>query len=691
MASLVSAAWCAALCLAFWTALGYPVTRSLLEKPMALPCAPLAGWAVHSVIALLLLRVLPFSTFWIITCGVICMAAALAILRLRSASDAAQPHEPVDGVPEPASSPSRVSWVPALALVLAAFISVGIAAAIAPKTTGSVVRLSDPIFDHAKIAIVDDIARLGVPPGNPFLLDEGGSGRLAYYYLLHFSAAEWSHVLGVTGWEADVALTFFAAFACLGVMMSLAVTLSNRAAAGYWVLLMALTSSARRCFEDLIGKRALEPWLPTPGGFGGWFFQSAWVPQHLISAGCVLLALYLFVRLAERPTLVGSVLCALLIAAGFESSTWIGGVTFAVTLVPAVPLIIMSVKREARRPVAVALAGAAILVVLIVWPFVVDQLLSATRRQAAPPIAVRIFPTLGQDVPQAWRAIGNEPAFWLLLLPFELTASYVMGLLFVIKGRAWVHVGGSARRLALVLGASIVTSFLVAGTLANTLSNNNDLAWRAGLLGASGLIVAAAVGLSYWWSKGRWVPLGVALVAFALGLPETAHQLDGHLTGQTNPDGAAFGESAQMWAAVRAQAGPAERVANNPRAFADMTPWPVNISWSLLADRRSCYAGWELAQVYSSIPHAQLYQEHAQFVRVFSGEGSGADVASLAGVYDCAVVVVTASDGAWKHDPFRDSPLYSLADEEKDRWRIYRRSDHPRDPEPAPVGSDPRP
>jgi hypothetical protein len=62
----------------------------------------------------------------------------------------------------------------------------------------------------------------------------------------------------------------------------------------------------------------------------------------------------------------------------------------------------------------------------------------------------------------------------------------------------------------------------------------------------------------------------------------------------------------------------------------------------------------------------------AQFIRLFAGEGSSADVEELARRYDCRVIIVSATDGAWTRDLFATSPLYRLVEEKADRWRIYR-------------------
>jgi hypothetical protein len=144
------------------------------------------------------------------------------------------------------------------------------------------------------------------------------------------------------------------------------------------------------------------------------------------------------------------------------------------------------------------------------------------------------------------------------------------------------------------------------------------------------------------------------------------------IEGRTETASRLFAASPELWAAVRRHAAADERIANNPLLFAEMTPWPVNISWALLANRRSCYAGRELALVYTSLGPQRTAEIDAQFIRVFAGAGTPTDVNELATRYGCRVVVVTPSDGAWRRDPFAASPRYRLAEERAERWRIYR-------------------
>ena len=127
-----------------------------------------------------------------------------------------------------------------------------------------------------------------------------------------------------------------------------------------------------------------------------------------------------------------------------------------------------------------------------------------------------------------------------------------------------------------------------------------------------------------------------------------------------------------MWAAVRRHTEPNARVGNNPLFLQDMTPWPVNISWALLANRDSCFPGRELAIAYVPLTRERREAIHAQFVRVFNGQGTPEDISELATKYACEIVVVTAQDKAWDRDPFAPSASYRLVESKEGGWRIYK-------------------
>ena len=101
-----------------------------------------------------------------------------------------------------------------------------------------------------------------------------------------------------------------------------------------------------------------------------------------------------------------------------------------------------------------------------------------------------------------------------------------------------------------------------------------------------------------------------------------------------------------------------------------MTPWPVNISWALLSNRRSCYAGPAFTPLTALSP-SESDRLSSLFTRVFAGKPESRDVEEMAKLYRCDVAVITPDDGAWKNDPFANSLFYLLSENTK-AWRIYK-------------------
>ena len=261
----------------------------------------------------------------------------------------------------------------------------------------------------------------------------------------------------------------------------------------------------------------------------------------------------------------------------------------------------------------------------------------------------------------------DVPGYWLIILPIELPAIYIAGLIaFPTALRRWRN---GPEKLAIAMfaclaGAGLVTSWL----LVSTLGENNDLGLRAIIPAEIVLIVVVAAVLTSMPSRATLI---TAVAGLALSLPDAASMIHDNVVGTAGLGGKIFAQTPEMWAAVRRYAAPSVRVANNPLFLADVTPWPVNISWALLSNRNSCFANRDLAAAYAPLSPTRLAAINAQFVRVFGGEGSAEDVHEMAATYNCQVVLVVPQDGAWQHDPFATSPDYQLGESRNDRWRIY--------------------
>jgi hypothetical protein len=653
MPSLPNVALCGVAELTIGFAVGLPIARLVLGPSVAPALAPMLGWAVFNVLALPILWLMGFSRFAAaLVCGIALLGGLVALVSSRA---------PKDG--------TDAAGVPTGALVAASLLAVIPALALLPKAVKGGLLLSEAMFDHSKAAIIDDIARLGLPPGNPF--STLGGPHLVYYYLWHFGAAIPAALFGAGGWAADIALTWFTAFASLALMMGLAVHLGGSRLAAWLVIPISLAGSLTPLLRWLAPGHILDRALSTQPWPQGWLFQASWVPQHLAAAGCVVLAALILSRLSAQSSWRLVPLLGAVAAAGFQSSVWVGGITFAAAAAPiGLALMLQSRCYRDRRDLLLKLALAAMAAAILSAPFLRDDWAAAWSRQAGAPIAFQPFPVLGELVPGYLRSWLDLPAFWLVLIPIEFAAVFFAGSCGIARALATPGASAATDRLGVALSLLAMASFIIPWLFASTIANN-DLGWRGVLPGILALTALAAAAVARWLRSARWLA-ALATVLWALALPGGGAVVVADATGFPAASAPILAKTPELWAAVRRHSAPAERVANNPLFLADSVRWPVNISWALLADRRSCYAGWNFARAFVPLPAAEIDHIDALFVRVFAGEAMPGDVGRLAERFDCKVVVVTPEDGAWRSDPFAASVYYRLVEQKTDRWRIYR-------------------
>jgi hypothetical protein len=284
---------------------------------------------------------------------------------------------------------------------------------------------------------------------------------------------------------------------------------------------------------------------------------------------------------------------------------------------------------------------------------------------------------LGPIIPVAVRPYLNLLAFWLILTVIEFPAIYFTGVWAISESIAEKGRALAEQRFAVGLALLALASFALPWLFASTIANN-DLGWRGVLPGILALTIFAAAGLPRWITTKR--SLAIAGLAFwLLGIPGGLRIIQENATGLHSPSAPLFAGAPELWAAVRRHTAPAERVANNPAFLADSVRWPVNLSWALLADRRSCSAGWNLARAFVPLPGPEIDRISALFKRVFAGHASPEEIRDLLVRFDCRVIVVTPSDGAWRRDVFAMSGYFRLVEERAGRWRIYRAADGVRD------------
>jgi len=128
--------------------------------------APGLGWAIHSTIALPLFWMIGMSRVTVLVATAGFLAAALAglwTLRSRVPMEAA-----CNASWSPRGSVLRCwHWRPMLAILPSP----------PPRH-----HPASPIFDHSKIAMIDEMIRSGVPAQNRFFGEAGTPERVSYYY-----------------------------------------------------------------------------------------------------------------------------------------------------------------------------------------------------------------------------------------------------------------------------------------------------------------------------------------------------------------------------------------------------------------------------------------------------------------------------------------------------------------------------
>jgi hypothetical protein len=643
--------WCALTGLALWNVAGYMIA-SRLPLPMHLRTglAPALGWAVQTSLSLVLSLLFGFSLASILAPVLIAFGALLCA--------------------PPGTDAGPRARLPAWIFVGAAMLALLPAASILPKMISGQIVLSGPMFDHSKIALIDQIVREGMPPANPVL---GGTPQpgVAYYYLWHFGAAELARLTGASGWEADVASTWFTAFSSVCIMCSVAAHLVRRVLAPVFVLIACTTASVRPILAFLFGQDRVDQVIAPASGFAGWLFQVTWSPHHVAAAGCTVVSAILLARLASHRSLMTAAAFTLTLAAGFESSLWVGGVVCAVALCAVVAALSLCASRADRRWLLMATVAAALLAALLCSPLIAEQFRAAIGRGGGVPIALAPPEVLGPWFPDPLRRTLDLAAYWLILLVVEFPVILIAGCVFLAvrlrDQRGSLSQEPEVLALALLAGVSLCGGWL----LVSTAGGNNDLGWRAVLPAVLILTAAAAAGFARWFFQRSMWAVAAMLASVAVAAPEGVKLAAGQFNDTPAPSADVFRQAPQLWEAVRRHTPVDWRVASNPMLFADMTWWPVNISWALMANRRSCFAGDELAIAFAPISAQQRWQMSDRFQRVFDGRAEAQDLAVLAQTYGCRVAVVTAQDGAWKQDPFAASSLYTLVESRQDRWRIY--------------------
>jgi len=148
----------------------------------------------------------------------------------------------------------------------------------------------------------------------------------------------------------------------------------------------------------------------------------------MASASCVILAVVIMCRLATPHSWPFVPLLAVVAAAGFECSVWVGGVVFAVAATATgIALLVTADGTQSRLDLVAKGVAALLLMVAISFPFLREESVAASVKHLGSPIALHPFEVLGPVLPNALRRALDLPAYWFVLLVIEWPAVAIAG------------------------------------------------------------------------------------------------------------------------------------------------------------------------------------------------------------------------------------------------------------------------
>jgi hypothetical protein len=449
-----------------------------------------------------------------------------------------------------------------------------------------------------RVAFTDAVVRSGVPPANP-LYFAGSPAPMRYYYFWYVLCAAIVKFARVTSQQSFIASSVWAGFGLLAIVRLYTEHFYRWQRRQRWLafgLLLVMGADLVPALGNSILQSALngdiEWWSVDP--IDAWPDSLLWVPHHVASVLCCLLAFLLLWMTREaasrRDQLWAIVLSALAFASAFGLSVY---VAFGFTILVVAWLVRLAVLKQPEFRVDlrhVLLAGIAAAITLT--PFLVELIshpphAMQTDAGAVSPASNHIFSLSVRPLIDSGLVTGL-PALAGLNKAHPILLDQGIRLLFLLPGLAMelgfygavlIFVWSIRRKGSCPASPARDTAFFftVVGLamtmfISSSVISNNDFGYRAVMLPQFFLTLLAADTLAAWWfpeaelvlmltpSRRRWVYslLTLGIAGFLYGtfllrawLPLEARKQD---------DG--FGKSAQNALEIREAFAALHRVAS---------------------------------------------------------------------------------------------------------------------------------
>lgn len=654
---------------------------STIRNSTALFFAPIVGMSVYGPVSLLFVHTFGYSFYTLLA---IILGFNIAILITNK-------KYPIMGEAHLMEVPFRHTCFLLLGASLFATLTVS---HIYPFISKKALFINGMIFDHAKCAIIDVIAREGVQPLNPYFAPFGEALPLNYYYQWYFLASQLKVLGGLSGWQADIVMTWFTAFASVCLLIGITLQIAKKTRAGIFVILLSFTGQMHIILCRVFGSRFQNFFcIDTFRGLEPLWLQSTWVPQHVFSALSIVLTLFFCAQILSKTTPIATYasIIGLCIASAAGSSIWVGGIALAI----AAPVII-SVLLLPKIPVnnLLKLLKTCIIAlpwcVIFFWPVLsVIAGVDSGSSNSKFPIGITLFFSTNLVQPGTWISNGIHLfMFWLQLLPLSLGIVFIIGIsaLFIRIPETGQEQYFKRLSMGAAIGFLLVTQFFKSVIL------NNDLGWRAVIVPELIFIIWAAVMMSgliyakypvasqwrfnsdlfpqrHWMSLITSALLTIGLLSFIsiYHFPVPNHPVDL----QTLNLRQRFRLQKEAWDIVRDHVKFDEIVQSNPDGYGEVTPWPANLPFALFADRRTAFACPEFVYAYAHNFDEDLRNSRYQLIRnIFSKHPEMESIYKIKTELKIKGLLVDRFDDVWSSTRIEDSGIYKIVYSDEN-FKIY--------------------
>jgi hypothetical protein len=412
-----------------------------------------------------------------------------------------------------------IGWQPmgGMALILALiWIAVAILSLV-DWQRGHQLFMSIATYDHAsRVNWTESILRTGVPPANPLYWYKHAAPMRYYYFWNVVCAAvvKMSHLSTRAVFIGSCVWAGFALAALIGLYLKHFLGAGARLRKQLLLCISLLTVTGLDICVNLWNVFYLHRPLPddlewwSASQITSWLDSLLWVPHHIASFVCCMLAFLLAWMAAEdsvRRSAASMVLIALLLASAFGLSIYVAFGFFLVMLIWAFWQI--AIERKFRSAMLLAAGGAGAAVLLIPY---LRELLAHTSsglqggsvfkfavREMFPPdglLATHLFKHLALDHPTAARNIANL----VLLVPgYSVELGFYLAVFLIYLIPAWRgRTPLSAAQRSLVVIA--ISTLVIVSVIRSAVLTSNDFGWRAVLLLQFPLLLLASEVITGW-------------------------------------------------------------------------------------------------------------------------------------------------------------------------------------------------